>query len=70
MNIAENHFNKLMQSETFKKAYIEESIKFDLEMKLQFIKEDIINHKSESAILKKLTNLEKFVKSEFHLTYQ
>jgi hypothetical protein len=59
-----------MQSETFKKAYIEESIKFDLEMKLQFIKEDIINHKSESAILKKLTNLEKFVKSEFHLTYQ
>ncbi|MBM2814737.1 MAG: hypothetical protein HW421_1499 [Ignavibacteria bacterium] len=48
MNIPEEHFKKLSQSDSFKKAYLEESIKFDLEMNLNFLKEDIKNKKSNT----------------------
>ncbi|OGU17153.1 MAG: hypothetical protein A2X61_07850 [Ignavibacteria bacterium GWB2_35_12] len=69
MNIAEEHFRKLYESESFRKAYIEESIKFDIEMKLNGLKEDIKNNKSSSTILKKVRSLENLVKQDFHLTY-
>ena len=69
MNIAEEHFQKLMESESFKKAYLEESIKFDIEMKIKYLKNDIKKHRSETTILKKVRNLENFVKKDFHLSY-
>ena len=70
MNYAEAHFQKLMESDSFKKAYIEESIKFfDIEITLQNLIDDIKNHRSESTILKKLKGLEQFVKKDFHLSY-
>ena len=69
MNIAEEHFRKLYESESFRKAYLEESIKFDIEMKLNGLKEDIKNNKSSSTILKKVRSLENLVKQDFHLTY-
>jgi hypothetical protein len=69
MNIAEEHFRNLCKSESFRKAYLEESIKFDIEMKLNGLKEDIKNNKSSSTILKKVRSLENLVKEDFHLTY-
>lgn len=69
MNIAEVHFRKLCETESFRKAYIEESVKFDIEMKLNGLKEDIKNNKSNSTILKKVRSLENLVKEDFHLTY-
>jgi hypothetical protein len=69
MNIAEEHFKKLSQSETFRKAYIEESIKFDLEMKLSLLKDDINNNKSNTTVLKKIKSIENFIKNDFHLSF-
>ena len=69
MNIAEEYFRKLSESESFRKSYIEESIKFDIEMKLNGLKEDIKNNKSSATILKKIKILENLVKEDFHLTY-
>jgi hypothetical protein len=69
MNIAEEHFNKLSESETFRKAYIEESIKLDLELRLDALKADVKLNKSRSTILKKLRGLENLVKEDFHLKY-
>lgn len=69
MNIAEEHFNKLSQSESFKKAYIEESIKFDLEMNLNLLKEDIKNNRSTNTVLKRIKEMEMLIKNDFHLSY-
>ena len=69
MNIAEEHFRKLSKSDSFKKAYIEEYIKLDLELKLDGLKKDIQMKRSNSTILRKLRNLENLVKEDFHLNY-
>ncbi|MFH1052008.1 MAG: hypothetical protein V1779_13895 [bacterium] len=69
MNIAEKHFRKLFNSDTFKKAYIEESVKLDLELKLNGLKEDIKNKRSNSTILKKVRSLENLVREDFHFNY-
>ncbi len=69
MNIAEEHFNKLSQSESFKKAYIEESLKFDLEMNLNLLKEDIKNNRSTNTVLKRIKEMEMLIKNDFHLSY-
>ena len=69
MNIAEEHFKKLSESESFRKAYIEESLKFDIEMKLNGLKDDIKNNRSSSTILKKVKSLEHLIKKDFHLSY-
>jgi hypothetical protein len=69
MNIAEEHFNKLSQSDSFKKAYIEESIKFDLEMNLNLLKEDIKNNRSTNTVLKRIKEMEMLIKNDFHLSY-
>ena len=69
MNIAEEHFKKLSESESFRKAYIEESVKFEIEMKLNELKEDLMNKRSNSTILKKINAIEHFVKEDFHLSY-
>ena len=61
MNLAEEHFFKLSQSDTFRKAYIEESIKFDLEMKLGLLKEDIKLNRSSSTVLKRIRSLENLI---------
>jgi hypothetical protein len=69
MNIAEEHFKKLSQSESFKKAYIEESIKFDLEMNLSLLKNDIKKNRSNATVLKRIKNMENLIKNDFHLSY-
>jgi hypothetical protein len=69
MNIAEEHFQKLSQSESFRKAYLEESIKFDFEMKLNLLKDDIKNNRSSTTVLKKIKSLENLIKKDFHLSY-
>jgi len=69
MNIAEEHFNKLSQSDSFKKAYIEESLKFDLEMNLNLLKEDIKNNRSTNTVLKRIKEMEMLIKNDFHLSY-
>jgi len=69
MNIAEEHFRKLSKSETFRKVYIEESVKLDLELKLDGLKEDIKNNRSNSTILKKIRSLENLVKEDFRFTF-
>ena len=69
MNIAEEHFKKLSKSETFRKASIEESIKFELEMKLDGLKEDIKKNRSNSTILRKVRIIEGLVKDDFRLNY-
>ena len=69
MNIAEEHFKKLSESESFRKAYIEESLKFDIELKLNGLKDDIKNNRSSSTILKKVKSLEHLIKKDFHLSY-
>ena len=68
MNIAQEHFNKLWESEEFRKAYIEESLKFDLELQLSELKKDIKNKRSSATILKKVRKLEHTVKDDFHIS--
>jgi hypothetical protein len=69
MNIAEEYFNNLSKSKEFQKAYIEEAVKFDLELKLNLLKEDIKLNKSQNLVFKRIKSMEKIIQNDLKVSF-
>ena len=45
MNIAEKYFQNQLSSDEFRRSFLEEKVKLDIEYKLEELKKDIQTHK-------------------------
>ena len=63
MNIAEKYFKKQFSSEEFRRSFMEEKIKLDIEYRLEELKRDIRTRKSSEELIKKVDSIEQFVMS-------
>ena len=61
MNIAEKYFREQLSSEEFRRSYLEEKTKLDIEYRLDELKKDIQKHKSPDELIEKVEDLERFV---------
>ena len=61
MSIAEKYFNEQMKSDEFRRAYLEEKTKLDIEYRLEELKRDIQGRKSPDELIEKVEDIEKFV---------
>jgi hypothetical protein len=61
MNIAEKYFMEQLSSEEFRRSYLEEKTKLDIEYRLDELKKDIRKHKSPDELIEKVEDLERFV---------
>jgi hypothetical protein len=61
MNIAEKYFKEQFSSEEFRRSYLEEKTKLDIEYRLDELKKDIQKHKSPDELIEKVEDLERFV---------
>jgi hypothetical protein len=50
-----------MKSEGFRRSYLEEKVKLDIEYRLEELKRDIKGRKSPDELIEKVEDLEKFV---------
>jgi len=63
MSIAEKYLKKQLSSEEFKRSFLEEKIKLDIEYRLEELKKDIQTCKSPEELIKKVNSIEQFVMS-------
>lgn len=63
MSIAEKYLKKQLSSDEFKRSFLEEKIKLDIEYRLEDLKRDIQTHKSPDELIKKVDSIEQFVMS-------
>lgn len=63
MNIAEKYFKKQLSSDEFRRSFLEEKIKLDIEYRLEELKRDIQTRKSPEELIKKVDSIEQFVMS-------
>ena len=61
MSIAEKYFKEQMKSKEFRRAYLEEKTKLDIEYRLEELKGDIRKRKSRRELIERVEDLEKFV---------
>jgi hypothetical protein len=61
MSVAEKYFKDQMKSDEFRRAYLEEKTKLDIEYRLEELKRDIQGRKSPDELIEKVEDIEKFV---------
>ena len=61
MNSAGKYFKEQLSSEEFRRSYLEEKTKLDIEYRLDELKKDIQKHKSPDELIEKVEDLERFV---------
>jgi len=61
MSIAEKYLKEQLSSEEFRRCYLEEKTKLDIEYRLEELKKDILRRKSPDELIEKVEDLEKFV---------
>jgi len=61
MSIAEKYFKEQMKSGEFRRSYLEEKTKLDIEYRLEELKKDIRTCKSPDELIEKVEDIEKFV---------
>jgi hypothetical protein len=61
MSIAEKYFKEQMKSDEFRRSYLEEKTKLDIEYRLEELKRDILGRKSPDELIEKVEDIEKFV---------
>jgi hypothetical protein len=64
MTIAEKYVKAQMKSDEFKRAYLEEKTKLDIEYRLEELKKDIRTRMSPDELIEKVEDLERFVMGE------
>lgn len=64
MSIAERYFKEQMKSDEFKRSYLQEKTKLDIEYRLEELKKDIRTRKSPDELIEKVEDLERFVMGE------
>ena len=63
MNIARKYLRGQLSSEEFRRSFLEEKTKLDLEYKLEELKKDIKSRKSPEKLIKKIDSIEEYVMS-------
>lgn len=63
MNIAEKYFKKQLSSAEFRRSFLEEKVKIDLEYQLEDLKKDLKSRKSHKELIKKIDSIEQYVMS-------
>lgn len=63
MNIARKYLRGQFSSEEFRRSFLEEKTKLDLEYKLEELKKDIKSRKSRENLIKKIDSIEEYVMS-------
>jgi hypothetical protein len=63
MNIAEKYFKNQLSSDEFRRSFLEEKVKLDIEYKLEELKKDIQTRKSPDELIKKVDSIEQYVMS-------
>ena len=61
MSIAEKYLKKQLASEEFRRSYMEEKTKLDIEYRLEELKRDIRGHKAVDELVEKVEDIERFV---------
>ena len=63
MNIAKKYLQKQLANDEFKRSYLEEKVKLDIEYKLEELKKDIKTNKTAKELIKKVDSIEQYVMS-------
>jgi hypothetical protein len=63
MSIAKKYFQKQLVKEEFRRSYLEEKVKLDIEYQLQELKKDIQTNKPTDELIKKIDSIEQYVMS-------
>jgi polyhydroxyalkanoate synthesis regulator phasin len=61
MSIAEKYLKEQMKSDEFRRSYLEEKTKLDIEYRLEELKKDIRTRKSPDELIERVEDLERFV---------
>ena len=61
MNIAERYLKKQLSSSKFRRSFLEEKTKLDLEYQLEGLKKDIKSRKNRERLIKKIDSIEQYV---------
>jgi hypothetical protein len=61
MSIAERYLKEQLSSEEFRRCYLEEKMKLDIEYRLEELKKDIQKRKSTDELIGMVEDLEKLV---------
>jgi uncharacterized circularly permuted ATP-grasp superfamily protein len=64
MNIAEKYFKKQLSSDEFRRSFLEEKIKLDIEYRLEELKRDIQTRKSPEELIKKVDSMLRYLDEE------
>ncbi len=63
MNIAKKYLQKQLTNDEFKRSYLEEKVKLDIEYQLEELKKDIKTRKTAKELIKKVDSIEQYVMS-------
>ena len=63
MNITKKYLQKQLANDEFKRFYLEEKIKLDIEYQLNELKKDINTQKTAKELIKKIDFIEQYVMS-------
>ena len=63
MNIAKKYLQKHLANDEFKRSYLEEKVKLDIEYQLEELKKDIKTRKTAKELIKKVDSIEQYVMS-------
>jgi hypothetical protein len=63
MNIAKKYLQKQLANDEFKRSYLEEKVKLDIEYQLEELKKDIKTRKTAKELIKKVDSIEQYVMS-------
>ncbi len=63
MNIAKKYLQKQLANDEFKRSYLEEKVKLDIEYQLEELKKDIKTYKTAKELIKKVDSIEQYVMS-------
>ena len=63
MNIAKKYFEEQFTNEDFKRVYLEEKIKLDIEYQLEELKKDILSNKTTQELIKKVDSIKEYLLS-------
>jgi hypothetical protein len=61
MSIAGKYLKKQLASEEFRRSFLEEKVKLDIEYRLEELKRDIEKQKSTGELIEKVEDIERFV---------
>jgi len=63
MNTAKKYLREQLSVPEFKRSYLEEKIKLDIEYQLEELKNDIQSHKPNDELMKKIDSIKQYVTS-------